>query len=681
MNFKARIITLLALLTCLTSFAQDNAEEVGKYRKFLKDAMDIAVMDSAEFFFKERNYDAAILRYEKLSVKYPKEEYLLYKIGVAELNLPDGFPKALDHFSKIDIENYHRDHSLFYYGRALMMNYKFQEAIDMFKKYMEDKWSSFEKRAEAEKFIVNCQNGINLMLSPVEVTIENMGQPINSKGSEYVPLINTEGTVMIFTYRGPSSIGGLQRPLGPLSPPEGEYYEDIVITTMNDSGKWMPPRPISGPVNSLGNDACIFLSDDGSKLYLFKSGEEDEGAIYISRLDGITWGPPEKLYGKINSPWWEGSICFSADGRIAIFSSERPGGFGGRDLYSAVLQADGSWGDVRNLGPNINTPGDDDAPFLHPSGEFMIYSSTGHNSMGGYDIYRSELIQDSTWSVPANAGYPINTPGDDKYYVITGDGQYGYYSSGKAGGLGAQDIYRVAPGLIGKKVIMVQVKGTVTLDDQPVNAEVKVTYSQTGVVQGMYSSNSVTGKYLVNFSKGRDLTLTFSIPGYPEQKRKISTMAIDTFYESTIDVQFYSDAYTKKLNAKKDSLVVAEKISVTPEMKQKINKAKELSREEILSGYGDQKIEGLIFRVQIGAFRIPQNFDYTRFLKLGQVYTQRLNDGITRFTIGEFATIREAYTLVDEALKAGLKGAFITAEYKGKRYYIQELIAMNFQLP
>jgi hypothetical protein len=197
----------------------------------------------------------------------------------------------------------------------------------------------------------------------------------------------------------------------------------------------------------------------------------------------------------------------------------------------------------------------------------------------------------------------------------------------------------------------------------------------------MYSSNSVTGKYLVNFSKGRDLTLTFTIPGYPEQKRKISTIAIDTFYESTIDVQFYSEAYTKKLNAKKDSVIVAEKISVTPEMKQKINKAKELSREEILAGYGDQKIEGLIFRVQIGAFRIPQNFDYTRFLKLGQVYTQRLNDGITRFTIGEFATIREAYALVDSALQAGIKGAFITAEYKGKRYYIQELIAMNFQLP
>jgi Tol biopolymer transport system component len=179
------------------------------------------------------------------------------------------------------------------------------------------------------------------------------------------------------------------------------------------------------------------------------------------------------LKGDVNSKWWEGSITISHDGRKIYFASERPGGLGGRDIYEARLSNDEKWVDVKNLGSNVNTSMDDDAPFLHPSGKYLVFSSAGHNSMGGFDIFVSELKADSTWDKPKNIGYPINSTTDDKFYTVTADGLNGYYSSDKKGGLGKQDLYKVTPG-IDKNVVLAQVIGDVYLDDFPTFCEIEV---------------------------------------------------------------------------------------------------------------------------------------------------------------------------------------------------------------
>lgn len=134
----------------------------------------------------------------------------------------------------------------------------------------------------------------------------------------------------------------------------------------------------------------------------------------------------------------------SADGTKLFFSSDRPGGYGGRDIYMVRKMGNGKWGEPENLGPMVNTPWDDDAPYFHPDGKTLYYSSDGPNSIGGWDIFVTEYVEDENkWLTPLNMGYPVNTPDDDIYFVLSADGRTGYYSSGKEGGYGEKDIYTI----------------------------------------------------------------------------------------------------------------------------------------------------------------------------------------------------------------------------------------------
>lgn len=664
------VFLLVFISLSFNAHAQDE-----KKKKFLKDPADQATMDSAEFFYQEKNYHIAMGKYKRLCETFPDEKILHFRIGVCQLNMQEAMEEALVHFEKLDEKAFEREQSLYYRARALMMNYRFEEAIPLFEKYKEQKWSTFEFRFLSDIYITNCKNGIELLKQPVEAKIENIGLPVNTSASEYVPLINSEGSVLIYTYRGPRSTGGIQRSTNRNSVEAGSYDEDIFISNFDPAtGAWSAPEPLPFPINTKANDASVYLSDDGHELYMFRSVDGDEGSLYVSHLEGTEWSSPEKLYGKINSPWWEGSISISADGRTAYFSSERPGGFGGKDIYVAQLQSDGSWGNIRNAGPKINTHKDDDSPFIHPSGQFITFSSQGHNSMGGYDIYRCDLTNDSTWSDPINMGFPINTPGDDIFFVITGDAQAAYYSSGKAGGYGKQDIYKIIPGIFGKQIRMIRVKGVVTVDDKPAASEIRITYEYTGVTQGIYTGNSASGKYLINLPSDKELVIYFKAEGFEPQLRKINTKDVEAFLETTIDVQFYTDEYLRKLKSNGDSL----KTIATNDSTLKTNTS---GTDDLFSKFGTTRVEGLRFHVQIGAYNMPQNFNYSTVMKLGKVEKQKLDDNITRFVIGTFETWAEAKEFCRLVIKAGISDAFVTAEYQGKRYHIHELVEKGIFQP
>ncbi|MFZ5554848.1 MAG: TolB family protein [Bacteroidota bacterium] len=664
MKHKTGLLIILLFLSVFQCMAQE------KKKKFLKDPNDKLIFEEAEFFFEEQNYRVALVEYKKLEKNFPDEQILLFRIAVCEQFQSDGIERSLGYFDRLKKENYVKDHVEFYHGRALHLNCRFDEAITELTKYSSAKYAEKKKKDEAQLIISYCQNGKELMAQPLEVKISNVGKPINTVNSEYVPVISTDESIMAFTYRGEQSTGGLQKPLSANSNRVGDYYEDIFFSEKDSLGNWTEPKKVEGDINTNANDACIAISGDGQRMFMFRSVEGDPGTIYECKLNGTTWSEPRKLYGEINSAWWEGSISLSADGKTAFFSSERPGGKGGKDLYSSTMLPDGSWGKIKNLGDSINTPFDDDAPFIHPSGQFILFSSKGHKTMGGYDIFRSNLVNDSAWSSPKNIGYPVNTPGDDIYYVMSGDGKIGYYSSGKAGGFGLQDIYATIPGNFGEKIKMVLVKGNVTLNDKPVESEIVVTYSKTAVNFGQFNSNSSSGKYLVNLPSGKDFNLTFKLEGFVPQVRNVTTTTIEDFFETTIDVQFYTDAYLAMLRAKQDSLrnLAPVTTNLTP-----VN----LTGSELMQKFGDFKDPDLRFKVQIGAYNLPQNFDYASILKLGKVEKQKLDDQITRFTMGNNMTLREAYAFRDKVVAAGITDAFVTAVYKGKRYLIKDLVAMG----
>ena len=645
-----------------------------KKKKFLKDAKDKTTWENAELLFEEENYAAALPLYKKLEEKYPEEPILWFRLGVCYLYEPAGSRQAMAYLLRPDQTKFKKTDLAYYLGKSEHLNYKFDDALVQLNEFILRKNIKQKYKNDALQVIEYCNYGKVLMEHPLGVTITNIGPPVNTRNSEYVPVISSDESVLIYTYRGERSTGGKQYLPGEPDP-NGEYFEDIFITEKDSATKkWNDPAPIGENINTDGHDACIALSNDGQKLFIFKNLPSDVGAIYISKLNGKNWSDPKPLTGGVNSDYCEGSISISWDERMIFFSSERPGGYGGKDIYSATLQPDSSWGDVKNLGPLINTQYDDDAPFIHPSGQFLIFSSKGHNSMGGYDLFRTDLDGDTAWLKPENLGYPINTTGDDIYYVLSADGRKGYYSSGSIGGMGQQDIYLLQPAVIGKKIVLVLAKGQVTLDDRPVTAEILVLNALTGKTVAVFHSNSSTGKYLINFPSGKEYRLVFKLESFDPLTRTLNTLAVDSFFEANIDIQFYTKEYLAKLKARKDSLEhLTGNVPVDT-----ITNGKPLTYKELLEKYGDVSMEGLEFTVQIGAYNLPQNFNYSKVLKLGQVSKRKLDDGIVRFTLGSKKTINEAYQFKDKVVAAGISDAFITAIYKGKRYLIRDLAVNHF---
>jgi len=184
------------------------------------------------------------------------------------------------------------------------------------------------------------------------------------------------------------------------------------------------------------------LSAEGRILFLSKDDNYNSD-IFISTFDGITWGKPSKLNRNINTKYWESHGYVSEDGNQLVFASDRPGGFGGLDLYVS-RKINGDWGPAVNLGPQVNTQFNEDRPFLINNGKTLFFSSQGHRNMGGYDLFRSDLQENNLWSQPENLGYPINTPDDNIFFMPTDNGRSGYISRFKeSDGSGREDIYRI----------------------------------------------------------------------------------------------------------------------------------------------------------------------------------------------------------------------------------------------
>lgn len=391
----------------------------------------------------------------------------------------------------------------------------------------------------------------------------------------------------------------------------------------------------------------------------------------------------------------------TADGKQLYFSSERGGGFGGKDIYRATLLPDSTWGNVVNLGDSINTALDDDAPFIHPDGVTLFYSSQGKNSMGGYDIFQSRLNwKDSTFSRPLNLGYPINTTDDDIYYVLSANGDRGYYASAKAGGHGLKDIYSVYPGYVGKKPSIYILKGKISENGSPVAASIIVEIiDQNNKKFGEFVSNSSTGNYLISLPAGGNFKLSYKYKNFVYKTLDVNTLSLEGYDEQIFDVNFDLNAVAAE--PKKDSVVAVAapiepiKEAVLEPIKEPV---KELAKQEPIAKnvtlkpnstlqekikyyselYGDVSADGLLFRVQIAAYKFPKNYTYAHLNGLGEIEKLLLDDGITRITIGgNFNTLGKAYEHNLKVINASQKDAFVTVIYKGKRIYLEDLEKMG----
>lgn len=616
------------------------------------DKADKIELDKAEELFESGSYLFAIPIYEELAEKFPKELYIKYRLGMCYLKKQDSYHKAVEYLKPVADKMPNSADIKFYLGIAYHLTNQFDDAIKEFNEYLKQDIIKTQQPI-TERLIQNCINAKELVASPVDVVITNVGSPINTEAAEYVPVISSNEQTMVFTYMGKRSKGG---------------FEDVFTTEKKDDGTWINPQPLDDNINSYDHDASIALSPDGQILFIYKDTKDKKGEIYYSNLNGRDWSTPKQILGEVNTNHWEGSASISADGKILFFTSDKPAGLGGRDIYKATLINDSIWGNVVNLGPTINTPYNDDAPFIHPDGRTLVFSSEGHNSMGGYDIFHTQLQKDGTWLPPTNIGFPINSPDRDTYYVLSADGKTGYYSSGRPEGYGLQDIYIVSPGLVGYKPAIALVKGLITLDNKPAEAEIIITYKNKGTTHSKIGSNSSSGEYLSNLPTGDVYEITYKLKNFNNSllsgdsivSETVNIVESDDFIEIVKNISFYSIDFVAAQPVKEEVV-------------------KETVKEEIVvQPIGEQSIEGLIFKVQIAAYNLPKNYNYARLKGLGDVEKNLLDDNITRFTIGgSFKTLNLANEHRDKVISRGQDDAFVTAIYKGKRVYLKDLVAQG----
>ncbi|MES2836460.1 MAG: hypothetical protein V4667_02965 [Bacteroidota bacterium] len=601
-----------------------------------------ASFDAAEAYFAAQNYWAALPYYEVLHKRFPKNNYLLFQLGICYLSKTDELEKSISLLEETKQKEPELDALNFYLGRAYMLNYKFDEAIKQFNDYLL-KANNIERIKTCKLYIKNCENAKNISADTLRFNIRNLGDPINTNNSEYVPVISADESVMIYTYRGERSTGGKQDAFLKKSP-YGEYYEDVFIS-YKVGDNWMDPESIGENINTNSHDAAIALSADGQKLFVYNSTSKNGGDIYMSKLNGDVWSKPESIGPEINTKYWEGSMSLSADENMLIFASERTGGLGGRDLYKSMKQKDGKWGKPINLGPKINTELDEDAPFIHPDGKSFFFSSQGHTSMGGYDIYYCSLEGEKI-SDPKNLGYPLNTMSDDKYFVMNASGERAYYSSASKGGLGQQDIYSFEPKVLGILPVLVLIKGSITDNNTPLSAVINVYDATTNEKVATFNSNAATGKYLLALLPGKNYRVAFEVQGYEEFSQMINLTSLDRFVEVVQD--FNMAMY--RLNQAKDSTQttsmintrIGEEISKI-KLKEAIAQADNIEYVQILKTKGFEEKENQEYFVEVDNTEVNKNIVMSgKAVPVEEVKSTNSADASPKLKAGPFKTLIEA---------------------------------------
>ena len=682
-------VLLVLVIIFFGHIASSQITNVRKWRKSEKDSLNLALL-----MYEENLFLQALPIFENILRNHPNEEFIRYSFAKCGLYRSDTHEEAYGYLSEIYAKN--KKVEEIDYDVAVGAHYanKLDEAMSAVDRYLSKRKLTPANRTKGELLKKYITNAMYFVAKPTNAKSTNLGDAVNTSGEEYVPAISADESTLIYTYQGEKSLGGLLNDQGQTDP-YGSYHEDIYMARKKDN-EFTAAQPLNN-INTDANDAAISLSNDGQTLFIYRDNTDDHGDIYESHLVGEEYSQPTKIRGLVNSYSWDGHCSLSPDGKILYFSSERGGGYGGKDIYRASLLADSTWGNIVNLGDSVNTTYDDDAPFIHPDGITLFFSSKGRNSMGGYDVFRSTMNPaDSSFKKTENLGYPINSTDDDIYFVLAANGKNAYYSSGKKGGKGLKDIYLLEPNFEGAVPSLYLVKGKVKADSVGVEASIVVEMlSKNNAVFTTVKSNRGTGNYLVSLPAGANYKLTYTYKGMPPQTLTVDASAITGYNEKMNDVLFSAPLVTTPTLATTDSTasalkdtLVANTTNMAGAATATVNNTKTKDAKDgfvpqnkhqektmwYVDKYGDIKADSLEFRVQIGAFKNADNIVYPNLDGMGKIQKAPTDEGLTRVTIGgTFKTLRKAFEFNKKIINAGQSDAFVTMIYKGKRVSLEDL--------
>jgi outer membrane protein OmpA-like peptidoglycan-associated protein len=369
----------------------------------------------------------------------PEHAGLNYKLGVCYLYTDNKY-EAIDYL----IQAYDMDPEVsgdihLMLGRAYQLVLEFDKAMEQYNTYSRQLEAKERQAFSATlaKLFEECMNGKDLSHDPVRVVIQALGEEVNSPYDDYNPLFAFDDSALFFTSRRP--FGKAKR-----NKIDNKFNEDIYLAQL-ENGEFQQAVRYGKPFNTDNNDAVVGVSPDGNTLIVYR-GAVQGGDIQLSsyRADKKKWSRPKSITGRLRSKDGETSACFSPDGKELFFVSRNSKlTRGGKDILYTRMDSKGKWTKPVNAGMRINTPYDEEGVFISPDNRYLYFASRGHNSMGGFDIFRSERMENGRWSEPENLGYPLNTPDDEVFYITDRTGSHGYYSAIREGGMGAKDICKV----------------------------------------------------------------------------------------------------------------------------------------------------------------------------------------------------------------------------------------------
>ncbi|MFN4257148.1 MAG: OmpA family protein [Saprospiraceae bacterium] len=378
---------------------------------------------------------------------------------------------------------------------------KFTEAAEHAERFLRFKFDSPKMRREAARLAENARFAAEAVKNPVPFEPQNVGSGINSAADEYLPSLTADGETMIFTRL------------------DGGYDENFYASQRDSAGIWQVATPLTD-INTSDNEGAEAISADGTWLVFTACNRRGDGSqgscdLYWSQQKGRGWTPPQPFSATINSRAWDAQPCISADGKTLIFSSERPGGQGGKDLWSATRVA-GKWTAPQNLGAAVNTLGEEQCPFLHPDGQTLYFTSDGLPGMGNNDLYLSRRQPDGAWGKPENLGFPINTKASEGTLTVSLDGRTAYFAANKPGGAGKNDIYSFDLPLAARPQPVTYVRARVrdAATGKPIVAKVEFV-DLAAPAQPFASANTRSdGSFLVCLPVGKSYALNVSKKDY-----------------------------------------------------------------------------------------------------------------------------------------------------------------------
>lgn len=464
-------------------------------------------------YYNKQNLEKAVESFRNATRFNDRDQKAWYYLGVT-CNYSGDYEEAANAFQRLAGLNPNYDYRFYYEAsKALIEIDKFSEAEWCLNNYLK-RMPHNSQTTLTEHLIKNRLEYVTKSMAirnqEATTSLPDEVKAVNSDFGDYTPQVNPTGTRLYFTSVRPGGFDFVED-----SAAMKDFGEDIYFSIFI-ANQWYAPELLPQPINSKGDDfGSAFTGDEQVMVYVRCGSKESIGNcdLYITQLIGKTWSEPVNMGNVVNSSDWDSQPTISSDGNRIIFTSARGGGYGGSDLYMTEKNHLGDWGIPQNLGSTINTPLNDNSPYLAPDGKTLYYASDGHPGFGGTDIFYS-LFENGKWSKPKNLGSPINSKGDDTNFSISAQGM-AYFASSKSND-GNYDIYQVElpDYLKPKPTIVVQgiVSNSETFD--PLGALVLIEDINTGEVIAINKSNSLSGEYLVVLPAGRDYSVSASSKGF-----------------------------------------------------------------------------------------------------------------------------------------------------------------------